>query len=525
VSESAHSRILDIVNAAGLVVEHPPEVMDEAKALAAAPGIDDPALRDLTRLPLVTIDEETSKDLDQALFVESNNDGWTVWYAIADAAWFVRPGTALHAEALHRGATFYLPGVTVSMLPKLLSEDVISLGPDVDRRAMVFEVRLSRHGDVLDTRIVRARVRSRLKTSYDRVQAWFDGLAPLAGATPAIEASLRAFRDVGEARIDRAAAHHVVQIRRAELAIGLADAGLRFVAHTDARNDVERWNEQISLLCNAEGARLMREGDRSDDHVQPIYRVHQPPEEERVERLVRTVDQLVRRRKLDPKVWGWKPGTRKVAEWLAGLPTEGPLGRVGLAVHRQVVIALSAATFTDVPGRHVGVGAEIYARFTAPMREIVGVFVHKETWEKLGAEQPLDDADDQRLREQVIEASNRAKVLQNDLDRKVNRLALDQGLCDDLDRPEQERPERLGTVMGIQKNAVHVTLDEPPVDVKVYLEHLADGPVKRTADTLAVVRESDGHVLCEVGDAVFVRASRVDTATDRIVLTLRREVP
>jgi ribonuclease R len=189
-----------------------------------------------------------------------------------------------------------------------------------------------------------------------------------------------------------------------------------------------------------------------------------------------------------------------------------------MALHRQVIVATSSAVFTDVPGRHAGVGATLYARFTAPMREIVGVFVHKEAWEGLGLASAGATPDDEAVREQVIEASNRAKALQRSLDGKVNRLVIDQILGDDL--AADVAPERLATVMGVSRDAVHVTLDDPPVDLKVYLRH--QGEVKRTTDQLAVVREADGSVVCEVGDAVLVRVRGLDRERDRIALTLRR---
>ncbi|MBW2256564.1 MAG: RNB domain-containing ribonuclease, partial [Deltaproteobacteria bacterium] len=114
---------------------YPPAALEEAAAWEADPGIDDPSLVDLTHLPFISIDEETSKDLDQALFIDGDDQGYTVWYAVADAAWFVRPGSALFAEAMRRAATFYLPGLVVPMLPRSLSEGLVSLNPGVDRRA------------------------------------------------------------------------------------------------------------------------------------------------------------------------------------------------------------------------------------------------------------------------------------------------------------------------------------------------------------------------------------------------------
>ena len=76
-----------------------------------------PLLVDRTAMPFVTIDNAYSKDLDQAVFVEREGDGFVVAYAIADASFYVRPGSALFAEAMKRGASYYFPGFSVPMLP------------------------------------------------------------------------------------------------------------------------------------------------------------------------------------------------------------------------------------------------------------------------------------------------------------------------------------------------------------------------------------------------------------------------
>src|SRR6185503_10271633 len=116
----------------------------------------------------------------QALAIETTADGWIAHYAIADAAWFVRPGTALWAEALRRGASYYLPGMSVPMLPRALSEGLVSLGPDVDRRAMLFSMTIDRDGACRSTAITRARIRSRAQLDFATVAHALGG-APLPG--------------------------------------------------------------------------------------------------------------------------------------------------------------------------------------------------------------------------------------------------------------------------------------------------------------------------------------------------------
>ena len=112
----------------------PPAVESEVEELLKDPGISDPELVDLTALPFVTIDGPGTRDLDQAVHIAKDGDGWMVRYALADPSWCVRPGTALFDEALRRGATYYLPGLAIPMLPRALSEGIVSLNQRADRR-------------------------------------------------------------------------------------------------------------------------------------------------------------------------------------------------------------------------------------------------------------------------------------------------------------------------------------------------------------------------------------------------------
>ena len=516
---SAHEHIIAIAARRGLDPQHPADALAEAAAWKRRPGIQDPTLVDLTELPFVTIDEDQSKDLDQALFIERAGEQYRVWYAIADAAYYARPGSAVLTEAVVRGSSFYLPGLVIPLLPRLLSEDIVSLNPDVDRRALVFRVLLNPDGSVEQADIVRARVRSRLKTWYDAVQSWYDGEGELP-CDEAVKESLRLLAEVGELRIDAAAARNVVRYRRTQLSVHLHGESQRFIALGDPRNDCELYNEQISLLCNMEGARLL--GQPAGPHVQPIFRAHAGPEPRRLDQLSAQIEAMVKIHRLDPLVWRWDRTRAGLRRWLDRLPKEGPEGRVAAAIHRQAMIASGRAVLQTTPDPHYGVGAAEYGRFTAPMREVVGIFTHKETWEHLGAK-PEPDADDHRLREQILQAALGSRRIQRELDREVNRLVLDQLFEDDLSAPEA--PLRLGTAMGVRRGKVHVRLDDPPIDVKVYARHIEKHlgvAVFEPRNGIMLRRKKGGSAVVTVGDAVTVEVRGRDRETDRWELRLRR---
>jgi ribonuclease R len=508
----------------------PPEVESEVAALLQAPGIDDPTLRDMTKLPFVSIDGPGTRDLDQALYIDERDGQLVAYYALADPSWCVRPGTALFDEALRRGATYYMPGLAIPMLPRALSEGIVSLNEGQARRAMVFVMRVDQRGRCVKTTIERARIRSRAQLTFRGVQRHLDD--PKGHPMPrGVSASLKRLRKLGELRMRDAERRDVVRYRRTEVSVKLDDkAGMRFAIMGDARGPVERYNEQLSLLCNVEGARFLRKG-AADTWMQAIFRVHPTPTARRYEELERMLRATAKKHRLDRGRWVWsRDDPRSLADFLDALPRRGRLGRVARAVHRQAVLINERSIFSSEPARHHGVGADVYARFSAPMREVVGVFLHKETWERL-ARKPDPPAhvlgepmDDDELRERVVLRANDAKELQRRLTKEANRLVIDQLLGDDASRGRGDRPWRRGTLMGFTESRAHVRLDQPPVEVKVYRRHLESSmrcKLKLSEDGIEW-RRDDGNALCAIGDEVEVRVHSRDRRGDRWALGLRR---
>lgn len=194
------------------------------------------------------------------------------------------------------------------MLPRALSEDLVSLGPDVPRRAMVFDMTLDSEGVCTKTEIVQARVRSRHKLTYADVAAAQVG-AESPVSDPAIVQSLQTMKAVGGVRTRLADARGVVPYHRKEVRVKLQqgeDAGLTAVEVV--RNGVEADNAQLSLLCNAQGAEVLR--TLGKEHAQPIYKVHPPPGKPALEALVERLDAVAGWRNPDPRQPCGRPSGR-----------------------------------------------------------------------------------------------------------------------------------------------------------------------------------------------------------------------
>ncbi len=508
--------LADLLARFQLQVDHPAACNDEADAWLAAPGLDDPALTDFEHLPFVTIDNDDSKDLDQALFIEAHPEAatHTVWYALADAAYYVRPGSALLAESLVRGASYYLPGLVVPMLPASLSEGLISLNEGVQRRALVFRIDLDAHGSVTQVALIRGRIRSRKKLSYRGVQRIWDGLEPMPDADYA--PSLAALRIVGAQRIRLAEANDVVRYQRVEVDVGLTATG--FVAFESLRYETDRANEQISLLVNIEGARFLASSDAVLSNVQGVFRVHPAPAPAHLVSFARMTRRVAAAH--DCPAVAWHDG-EALAAWLdriAALPERALV----VALQRQALLLNQRSMFSAEPGLHYGVGAPCYARFTSPMREVVGIFTHKEALESLGLIAPY--AGDDALREAIITAANRAKDVQHQLTKAANQLVIAALLNADLALPAAERRGRPGTIVGFAEDKAYVLLDQPPLELKVYARDLGTKPRLGKDDaslTIQTPGADDGDVLeLVLGQRVIVETAAYDAKRDRFALTL-----
>lgn len=516
---SALARMYAIAGEHGLDPTFPAAVEDEVAKLKADPGIDDPALEDLTHLPFVTIDGPGTRDLDQAAYLEREGEGFVVWYALADPAHCVTVGSALFDEALRRGASYYLPGFAVPMLPRALSEDIVSLEPEANRRAVVFRMTLDATGSCTKTTILRARVRSRAQLTFAQVERFLHD--PKGHPLPVAEASesVALLPAVGQARLRDAAERDVVHYRRTETELRLDETGtLKFVIELGRRGEVEQYNAQLSLLCNVEGAKYLQRNADSE-LVQPIYRVHPSPRPRRLAELEDLLRALCKRHGLDASRWTWRRESgQSLADFLAQLPHDGAEGRIAQAIHRQAVIVNLRSTFSAEPARHHGVGAEVYARFSAPMREIVGVFLHKEVFERLSGS--ASGGDDDALRAKIVDKANEAKALQKQITRDANRYAIDQLFEADRQHPQPARPWRRGTLMGLSRGKVHVLLDEPQIDIKLYVHHLeqlTDEAVTVSDDGTELVL---GAARCRIGDEVRVQVRERDKGRDRWMIAL-----
>ncbi|MEP7091296.1 MAG: RNB domain-containing ribonuclease [Nocardioidaceae bacterium] len=251
----------------------PEDVEKVARQAANTPRL--PTL-DRTDLPFVTIDPESSLDLDQALHIERDGSGYVVNYAIADVAAFVTPGDPVDQEAHRRGETLYAADSKIPLHPGVLSEGAASLLPDTIRPALLWTMKVDADGEGTDVHVERALVRSCVKLDYVHLQAEVEaGTAdPMIGL----------LGEVGELRRKREAARGGISLPLPEQEIEVD--GDTWSLTFRRMLPVEEWNAQISLLTGMAAASLMLAARVG------LLRTMPPPDPRDVHRLHRTAAAL-----------------------------------------------------------------------------------------------------------------------------------------------------------------------------------------------------------------------------------------
>ncbi|MFI6943048.1 RNB domain-containing ribonuclease [Streptomyces sp. NPDC050418] len=228
--------------------DFPADVLAEAAEVVKSPDLS--GHRDATDVPFFTIDPPTSRDLDQAMFLERRDGGgFRVRYAIADVAAWVTPGGALDREAHARVTTLYFPDEKVPLHPASLSEGAASLLPDQDCPALLWTIDLDADGLAVATDVHRALVRSRAKLDYDGVQRAID--------SGTAEEPLSLLEEIGLLRDRQEIARGGISLNVPEQEIVERPDGY----HLEYRAPLpaDGWNAHISLLTGAVAADLMVE--------------------------------------------------------------------------------------------------------------------------------------------------------------------------------------------------------------------------------------------------------------------------
>lgn len=447
--------------------EFPQEVLDQAASVPLA--VDESMLAgrtDLRKLPLVTIDGEDARDFDDAVYCESNREGFRLVVAIADVSYYVRPGEPLDDEAQRRATSVYFPGFVVPMLPETLSNGICSLNPQVDRMCFVCDMQVDHHGEVTRSKFYEAVMNSHARLTY--TQVWNavgeqdeEARRQIGAQLPQVERLHQLYQVLAKARTTRGA----IEFESSEVRFVLDNRGEVAQAGMLQRNDAHKLIEECMIAANVEAARYLLK-----THIPAPFRIHERPPESKYADLLEFLKEF----KLSLPPWSKvRPGDytkllKKVRE------------RPDAALLESVLLrSQSLAVYSPDNVGHFGLALEFYAHFTSPIRRYPDLLVHRAIKYALTSAKPekyrYTPSEMAALALQCSERERRADEAEREVDERYRAAWMEKHVGSEFD----------GVISGVTSFGLFVELNESKVNGLIHVTQLPQDyyhfdPIRKT---------------------------------------------
>ncbi len=450
---------------------------------------------DLREMPLITIDGETARDFDDAVYAEKQGAGWRLVVAIADVSFYVKPDDALDKDAFERGNSVYFPRRVIPMLPEALSNGLCSLNPDVERLCMVCDMQIDAFGVVKQYKFYPSVMRSKARMTYTKVAEMLEN--PLgetaqeyAHVMPHAQNLYALFKLMLTQREKRGA----IEFESIETMMMFDDNGKIERIVPVSRNDAHKLIEECMLAANVCAADFLK----SREHA-ALYRIHEGPTPEKLEALRTFMGEVG-----FGVGGGEKPHAKdysKLMQQIKDRPDAQLLQTVLLRSMQQAVYS------PDNVG-HFGLAYEAYAHFTSPIRRYPDLLIHRAIKAVVNGEK-YNAKDWNMLGAHCSMTERRA----DDATRDVNNWLKCYFMQDKIGEVFE------GTVAGVTSFGVFVALDGVYVEGLVHVTELGNDYFNYDKARHEMVGERTGARF-RLGDRLTVKVARVDLETSKIDFTL-----
>ena len=450
---------------------------------------------DVRDLSLITIDGETARDFDDAVYAESIDKNWRLVVAIADVSFYVQPDKILDKEAFERGNSVYFPRRVIPMLPEALSNGLCSLNPHVDRLCMICDMMIDQQGKVISYKFYPSVMESKARMTYTDVSTLLNETSPeLTEKYKAIIPHIKNLESVYKILTKQRHARGAIEFASSETIMIFNDQGKIDRIEPVIRNEAHRIIEECMLAANVCAANFLIEYEHP-----ALYRIHEGPTEERLENL-----------RIFLAEFGFmlgggdKPSIKDYAtviEKIKGRPDEHLLQTVLLRSMQQAVYS------PDNIG-HFGLAYEAYAHFTSPIRRYPDLLIHraiKATLEK----KKMPAANWHVLGQHCSMTERRA----DDATRDVSSWLKCYYMQDKIGEIYE------GTVAGVTSFGLFVSIDGIYIEGLLHVTELGNDYFTYDKARHAMVGERS-HAIYRLGDRLKVKLVRVDLELSKIDFSL-----
>src|SRR5690625_1314420 len=486
--------ILSIIYKHGIKMDFPEEVLEQASNTPEQISDKDmEGRRDLRSETIVTIDGADAKDLDDAVSVKKLSNGhYQLGVYIADVSYYIEKNSPIDKEALERGTSAYLVDRVIPMIPHRLSNGICSLNPQVDRLVLGCDMEINSKGEVVNHEIFQAVINTTERMTYtavnkilaeddEKTKEQYESLVPMFHDMEKLAEILRRKR-FGRGAID-------FDFKEAQVLVD--DGGKAIDVVIRERSVAERLIEEFMLLANETIAEHFHWLD-----VPFIYRIHEDPDEEKLQKFYQFVGQFGYSVKgtaneIHPQA------LQQVLDLVEGEPEE-------MVISKLMLRSLKQARYDNNSIGHFGLATRYYTHFTAPIRRYSDLIVHRLIRTYL-LEGKLDDKTQRHWKSELPEIAKHTS--------ERERIAIDaERETDDLKKAEfmQDKIGETfdGVISSVTGFGIFVEL-ENTVEGLVHMTDLTDDYYHFDERSFALIGERTGNVL-RIGDAITVKVSDVN---------------
>jgi ribonuclease R len=374
--------------------QFPPEVVEQAEGVPAAIGAGEwEGRRDFRGMEIVTIDGETARDFDDAVWVDKlANGNYALHVHIADVSHYVRPGSPIDGEALLRGTSVYFPDRAVPMLPHELSTNICSLVPQQDRLVLSALLEIDHQGEVVGQEFLEGVIRSVERMTYTDVHKLLEGDAELRERYQPLVERFELMQELALVLNRKRVKRGSIDFDLPEPLIEFDQFGAMTGVTKAPRNIAHRLIEEFMLAANeAVAAHLEEQLEAS------IYRIHEKPDPKRVlefEEVAAHFGYSLGVGAIPVKRFAYTDRHRDGSKKRKELMLTGPDVNISSRNYQRLVAkvegkpeerilsylmlrSLRQARYSVDNQGHFALAAKTYTHFTSPIRRYPDLIVHR----------------------------------------------------------------------------------------------------------------------------------------------------
>ncbi|MER2513845.1 MAG: ribonuclease R [Nitrosomonas ureae] len=447
--------------------------------------------KDLCHLPLITIDGETAKDFDDAVFCTNDGKGYRLYVAIADVSHYVKPHDLIDREAFNRGNSVYFPRRVIPMLPEVLSNGLCSLNPDKKRLCMVCEIQFQANGNILDYSFYPAVMLSHARLTYTQVAAMLDDAKSCeaqeyAELLPHLQLIYTLFKSLLKARKKRGA----IDFETTETQMFFNDQGKIEKILPVQRTEAHRLIEECMLAANVCAADFLQKHGQTT-----LYRIHESPTPEKIDTLRNFLKEF------GIQLGGKnKPGAQDYSQTLLKIKDRPDAQLLQTVMLRSLQQAIYSPDLTG----HFGLAYDAYTHFTSPIRRYPDLLVHRAIKAVLQGE-TYQPGDWQEFGQHCSMTERRADDATRDVESWLKCYYMQDKIGECFD----------GVISSVTGFGLFVALDGIFVEGLVHISELPSDYFHFDAIKHVLLGERSGKQY-RLGDRIHVKLVRVDLEISKI---------